>query len=104
MIKSASVAELRQWMESNEVTLVDVREPDEYAHGSIAGSTLLPLATVTASALPAFKGKKLVMQCRSGGRSRTACGKLLQELPDQDIYNLEGGIMAWIQAGYEINM
>jgi len=102
MIKSASVAELHQWLQSGEATLVDVREADEYASGHIAGSTFLPLATVTAKALPPYEGKKLVMQCRSGGRSRTACGKLAQEIADLEVYNLEGGILAWAQAGYEI--
>ena len=102
MIKSASVTELKQWLDSGEAVLVDVREPEEYAQGHIAGSVLVPLATVTAAKIPAFQGKKLVLQCRSGGRSRTACGILAKEMPGIETYNLEGGITAWGQAGYDV--
>jgi rhodanese-related sulfurtransferase len=102
MIKSASVAELKQWLQAGQVVLVDVREPNEYREGHIAGSVLVPLASVEADTIPPFQGRKLVMQCRSGGRSRTACGKLIKSKAELEVYNLEGGILAWQQAGYEI--
>ncbi len=102
MIKSASVAELKQWLQAGEAVLVDVREPNEYQEGHIAGAVLLPLAEVEADTIPPFQGRKLVMQCRSGGRSRTACGKLIKARTDLEVYNLEGGILAWQQAGYEV--
>jgi len=101
MIKAASAAKLKQWLEAGEATLVDVREPDEYTRSHIAGSVSLPLATVTADALPPFEGKKLVMQCQMGSRSLTACKKLAKENPTLDVYNLEGGIFSWKKAGYE---
>ena len=41
------------------------------------------------------KDKKLVLHCRSGKRSLTAGAKLLEENPNLEIYNLEGGIIAW---------
>jgi rhodanese-related sulfurtransferase len=104
MIKSATVNELKQWLQAGEAVLVDVREPDEYEKGYIEGSVLLPLASVEATTIPPFKGRKLVMQCRSGGRSRAACGKLTKSMPDIDVYNLEGGFLAWQQAGYEIGI
>jgi len=104
MIKSATVTDLHQWLQSGEVVLVDVREPEEWAQGHIAGATHIPLATVAADKMPSFQGKKLVMQCRSGGRSRTACGILTQSISGLDIYNLEGGIIAWVQAGYEVKV
>jgi rhodanese-related sulfurtransferase len=102
MIKSATVRELKQWMQDGDVVLVDVREPEEYAQGCIVGSVLVPLATVNADSIPPFQGRRLVMQCRSGGRSRAACGVLVKSSPDLDVYNLEGGILAWQQAGYEV--
>jgi rhodanese-related sulfurtransferase len=102
MIKSASVEDLHKWLQAGAAVLVDVREDSEWAQGHIAGAVHVPLATVTTDTIPAFHGKKLVMQCRSGGRSRTACGVMSKENPDIDIYNLEGGIMAWQQAGYDV--
>ena len=102
MIKSASVDELKKWLESGDAVLVDVRNPDEHAQACIVGSVLLPVTTITADALPPFQGKKLVLHCGGGGRSRTACGKIKQEKQDIEIYNLEGGFRAWKAAGYPV--
>ena len=63
---------------------------------------LLPLGSVSKSALPPCAGKKLVIHCRKGGRGGSACEKLLAEDPSLDIYNLEGGIEAWNAAGLTI--
>jgi len=102
MIKSASVNELNEWLKTGNVVLIDVREENEWAQGYIEGAVLMPLATVSADKIPPVAGKKLVMQCRSGGRSRAACGILTKEVTDLEVYNLEGGILAWQQSGYEV--
>ena len=86
---------LKHWLDNNEAVLVDVREPEEYAQANIPGATLVPLDTVTLSRLPAHDEKKLVLHCKAGYRSANACMKLLAEDPSLDVYNLEGGIMAW---------
>jgi rhodanese-related sulfurtransferase len=102
MIKSTDAKELKQWMDAGEAVVVDVREPSEWDHAHIDGATLIPLATVPTTQMPAHAGKKLVMQCKSGGRSRAACGILSQQIDGLEIYNLEGGIMGWIAAGYPV--
>src|SRR5882672_11540816 len=102
MIQTVSVQMFKQWLDKGEAVLIDVREPDEYAVGHIAGAVPLPLATVNAAKLPDLGGRKLVMQCKGGGRSGRACTKLMSENPALLPYNLEGGITAWVQAGYEV--
>jgi rhodanese-related sulfurtransferase len=102
MIHTVTAQELHQWLANDEAVLVDVREPAEYQAGHIAGSTLIPLGTVNVAKLPELNGRKLVMQCHLGGRSRTACMKLLSENPELEPYNLEGGITAWALAGFEV--
>lgn len=94
-IGSINVATLRDWMAKGEAVLVDVREQDEWNAGYIEGATLIPLATVPTTPMPAAGGKKLVIYCRSGRRSMTACEVLNHLNPSQDVYNLEGGILAW---------
>lgn len=94
-ITSVDSATLKHWISSGEALVVDVREPDEYAVNRIEGATLVPLASVSKSALPHAPGKKLVIHCRSGKRSAEACKKLLAEDPNLDLYNLQGGIIAW---------
>lgn len=90
-----NVNTLKQWLENNEAILVDVREPPEFAAVHIAGATLVPLATVSTTTLPQAHNKKLVIYCRSGKRSVTACEALLQQNPALTLYNLEGGVLAW---------
>jgi rhodanese-related sulfurtransferase len=103
MIHSVTAAELRTWLDAGEAVVVDVRQPEEFEAGHIPGATLVPLAGVTGAALPEHKGRKLVMQCKMGGRSSAACQKLLAEDAALDLYNLEGGVMAWVKAGYGID-
>jgi rhodanese-related sulfurtransferase len=98
-LKTIDANTLKSWMDKGEAVLVDVREPAEHQAENISGATLLPLSSITKSALPEIGAKKLVIHCRSGKRGGTACEKLLAEDPSLEIYNLEGGIGAWAQAG-----
>jgi len=93
---------LNRWLNNGEAILVDVREPAEYASEHIKDSTLVPLATVRRDALPDRAGRKLVIHCRKGMRGQSACEKLREQLPDVDIYNLAGGIEAWMAAGLPV--
>lgn len=101
-LKIVDANTLKNWLDKGEAVLVDVREPAEHEAESIPGATLLPLSTVSKATLPNCAGKKLVVHCRKGGRGGTACEKLLAEDPALEIYNLEGGITAWAQAGQEV--
>lgn len=101
-LKTIDAKTLKTWLDNNEAVLVDVREPAEHAAENITGATLLPLGSVSKSALPTCAGKKLVIHCRKGGRGGSACAKLLAEDPNLDIYNLEGGIEAWNAAGLTV--
>jgi rhodanese-related sulfurtransferase len=95
-------ATLKHWLDASEATLVDVREPAEFSAEHIAGATLLPLGRIGKEALPALLGRKLVINCRKGGRGQSACEKLRAQLPDTEIYNLAGGIEAWTAAGLPV--
>ena len=101
-VKTTDAVTLKRWLDNGEAVLVDVREPAEYAAARIAAATPVPLASVCIAALPAAPGKKLVVHCHAGVRSRTACEKLLAEDPNLNVYNLAGGISAWAQAGLPV--
>lgn len=102
-LHSIDALTLFAWLKSKEAVLVDVRRPEEYTQARIPGSTLIPLDQVTESLLPAHAGKKLVLHCKAGVRSATGCMKLLAENPKLELYNLEGGIIAWANAGLEMH-
>ena len=94
--------QLKEWIDKDEAVLVDVREPAEYGAEHIPGAILMPLASITQKNFPEHTGKKLVFQCRSGRRGGMACDKIAELNMSLDAYNLDGGIMAWSQAGYKV--
>jgi rhodanese-related sulfurtransferase len=100
------VNELMKLIEANEVLLIDVREPYEYEKESIKSAINIPLSEITSEKIHLKKGgnKKLVIQCRSGARSHAACEKLKSENFPFDTWNLEGGILAWKDAGYNTEL
>lgn len=93
-IKEISVAEFEEWLRSGEdIQVIDVREPAEYEQVNM-DALLIPLATVEDRAAEIRKDKKVVVHCKSGGRS----GKAIRQLEDafgfDNLYNLKGGITA----------
>ncbi len=71
-------AELKALLEQkpDTITLVDVREPDEFAAGHIPGAINLPLANFAAGSGVLDKGKRIVVYCNTGNRSYSAYRKL----------------------------
>jgi rhodanese-related sulfurtransferase len=76
--------------------VLDVREPSEYESGHLLNAKLIPLGKLKAriSELEKQKDKPVVVVCRSGNRSGTACA-ILSKQGFTQAYNLMGGMMAW---------
>lgn len=84
----------------DDVAVFDVRQPDEYEEGHVPGAVLIPLGDVPdrVGEFPA-EGTVYVV-CRSGGRSASAVEFLRSA--GIDAVNVEGGTMAWIEAGHPV--
>jgi rhodanese-related sulfurtransferase len=95
-IDVATAASLRG---RDDVVMLDVRTPEEYAQGHIPGVTLIPLAELPNRLAEIPKDKTLVVTCRSGNRSAQAA-QLLRQQGYQDVHNMLGGFVAWEKAGY----
>ncbi len=78
--------------------LIDVREQDEFDEARVAGARLIPLGDVAARVAEVPKDRDVIVMCRSGRRSGEA-QKILLERGYQRVANLEGGIIAWDEAG-----
>ncbi len=100
-MKTITALELKKRLDTQEVLLIDVREPCEYKSESIDGACLIPLGEISIDKLPSTK-RPIVLHCRSGKRSMDACAKLLASEPSLDVASLEGGIVAWSQAGFPV--
>jgi rhodanese-related sulfurtransferase len=87
--------ELRKRIDAgDQVTIVDVREPWEYAEGHIKGAKLNPLNDIRKWAAQYAKEQELVLICRTGARSSYAY-KNLQALGFSNLRNVTGGMVAW---------
>lgn len=94
-MKEISVKELKAMMDSGEdFQLIDVRQPIEYETGNIGGEPI-PLNEIMWSADKIARNKKVIIQCKSGGRSAQAVMLLETDFGFDNLYNLAGGIMAW---------
>ncbi len=95
-MKSINVIELKALMDSGEdFQLVDVREKFEFDDKNI-GAELIPLGEIPARFSEISKDKKVVIHCKMGGRSANAIQYLEQNHGYDNLYNLEGGIIAWL--------
>lgn len=101
-IPQIDVKTLKQWLDKHEVHLIDVREQEEYDTAHIEGAMLMPLSMFAAADIKVLEHKKIVFQCKSGGRSAQACQIYMQFHKDTEAYNLEGGIQDWISEGLPI--
>lgn len=90
-----SVSELKKMMDNNEdFVLIDVREPLEYETGNMNGIHI-PMGTVLERIDEIPTDKKVVIHCKSGGRSGNVVRYLSVEKGYTNLFNLTGGITAW---------
>ena len=85
------------------VQIVDIRQPDEWAETGVPlGAVLIPLAELEARApLELAKDRPVFVICNSGNRSRTGA-QILIDLGFPQVFNVDGGIQAWLAAGYPV--
>jgi rhodanese-related sulfurtransferase len=93
-MKEITVEELKEKIDRKEdFQLIDVRESFEYETSNLDGENI-PLAGILLEKDKISKDKPVIIQCRSGKRSAQAV-KMLENEGYDNLYNLEGGILAW---------
>ena len=103
MIKQINPTDASQLLTSS--IFIDVREVYEYQASKIEGSINMPLSCFHESVdeiLSKYSDKRIILICRSGVRSEHAGLMLLQINNKLDVYNLTGGILAWIESDLEV--
>jgi rhodanese-related sulfurtransferase len=99
-VKEVDCAAALQMINHKEACVVDVREPDEFKSGHVLDARLIPLGKLRdrIGELERCREKPIVVVCRSGNRSATACALLGREGFAQ-VYNLAGGMTVWQKMG-----
>jgi NADH dehydrogenase FAD-containing subunit/rhodanese-related sulfurtransferase len=96
-VKSMDAVAAEQYLQETplaERTLLDVRQPGEYAAGHIPGARLIPLPELGDRLDEIDEGKTVLVYCAVGGRSRVAA-QMMAGKGYASVINLAGGFKAW---------
>jgi rhodanese-related sulfurtransferase len=98
-IREVNSAGALQLINHKGAVVLDVREQSEYDSGHVLNAKLLPLGKLKEriGELEKYKDSPIVVVCRSGNRSGTACF-ILGKHGFSQAYNLAGGVQAWQKA------
>jgi rhodanese-related sulfurtransferase len=80
--------------------VLDVRQPDEYRSGHIAGAKLIPLNRLNSRMKELPQGWEIVCVCASGNRSASATRVLVQA--GFNAVNMKGGMLSWRRANLPV--
>ena len=83
------------------VVLLDVREPDEWQRGPVAGAQHIPLGDVPARIDEIDRDATLYVICHAGGRSQRVAQYLVRN--GFEPTNVTGGMLSWAQAGRPVS-
>ena len=98
-----SPAEATLLVNREDAIVLDVRETHEWDAGHIPQSRHISASQLAERLveIDKFKDKPIIVCCASGMRSNKACGELKKQ-GFEKLYNLTGGVDAWVGAGYPI--
>jgi rhodanese-related sulfurtransferase len=115
--ENVTACQAKNIFEEEDVFLLDVRTPAEFNYSHIEGATLIPLKNVPAhdpvnlsddkllpnrmKELPKDKNTKIVVYCYTGKRAGIA-SQMIADAGYKRVYNIQGGLTAWVNAGYPI--
>lgn len=94
-ITNISVQEAKEKFKDNDVQFIDVRTPGEYKANHRKPFKNIPLSNLASKIDKLDKEKEAVIICQSGMRS-TKAAKVLKKHGFQKIYNVKGGMGAWV--------
>lgn len=95
-MQEITVSELKAHIDAgDDIQLIDVRQPDEYAFAKIEGAKLIPLGEIISRMGEIDEGRETVIHCKMGGRSARAIEAMERSGFKGNLKNLVGGITAW---------
>jgi len=102
IVTDIDAKQFKELINNQEGTILDVRTPEEWAEGTIPNATKMNYYEDNFPSMveKLDKNKPVFVYCKRGGRSSSAA-EILEEKGFKKIYNLDGGITAWSDEGYE---
>lgn len=87
-----AASDWESWVQENDATVLDVREPDEWALGTLPDAVLLSQGEIVDRMGEIPKEKPVLCVCRSGGRSSNVAAFLA--FNGYEVANMSGGMKA----------
>lgn len=100
--KNVTSREVKALLDKNKnIYLLDVRTPQEYSQGKIAGSTLIPIGEFERRIREVPKNKAIIVYCAVGSRSKPVANFLSQQ-GYKEVYHMTDGLVGWYRNGFPI--
>lgn len=100
--KNITSRDAKALLEKNRnIYLLDVRTPQEYSQGRVAGSVLIPIGELQQRINEVPKNKTILVYCAVGARSKPAANFLAQQ-GYKDVYNMTDGLVGWYRNKFPI--
>jgi len=91
-IAQVPAADWESWVDRNDATILDVREPNEWGQGTLPGAMLISQGEIVDRIEEIPKDRPVLCVCRSGGRSTNVAAFLA--FNDYEAANMAGGMKA----------
>ncbi len=101
IVETISVQKLREWMDKEEVVVLDNRDENAWKKGHIKGTTLAPAPDLRHRYTEWDPNKTTVVLCNTSNRSMTGAS-ILKQNNFERVINVLGGTTAWSAAGYSL--
>src|SRR5215218_173843 len=104
-VREVDPAEVSEHL-GNGITLVDVRDSEEWDRGHIPGAVHVPRGYLESRIEGAVsdRGQRVVLYCATGQRSALAAHTLREQLGYQNVASMTGGITLWKDRGYKVEL
>jgi len=93
-VKTITASELAERLVAGGSTLIDVREPYEFAAGHVPGAVNIPLGALGGAVANLDAGRDTLVICQSGRRSVTGA-RVLMKAGFSAVRSVAGGTTAW---------
>ena len=102
-IKQVGPAEVTHLLNHQDAVLLDVRDKSEYQEGSLPGAVSLPYSQIVEdrAKLEKYRQRPVVVFCKNGQQGARTCS-ILRKQGFENIYNLDGGLLAWRTANMPV--
>lgn len=94
--------EAKRMQDAGEAVIIDLRGAEQFHTQHIVGAEHMPSDTMDVHNLPEFGGKKRIVHCNKGGRAGQFCSAVMAADSEVELYHLQGGINAWVDAGLPV--